>query len=154
MQLIRQFELMAEEKYKMDGKIRGFFHAYIGQEAIAAGCMTATKPEDTRLAIAIKYPALVSKVERKCLYGRVRMKIDWQQKGKGGSRTSLGWDVNFFGYHGIVGAQIGTGVGLAFVQKDIKAQDVMYRSLFLVMVPQDKGCFTRFLISRCFGNCL
>ena len=46
MQLIRQFELMAEEKYKMDGKIRGFFHAYIGQEAIAAGCMTATRPED------------------------------------------------------------------------------------------------------------
>ena len=46
MQLIRQFELMAEEKYKMEGKIRGFFHAYIGQEAIAAGCMTATKPED------------------------------------------------------------------------------------------------------------
>ena len=46
MQLIRQFELMAEEKYKMEGKIRGFFHAYIGQEAIAAGCMTATRPED------------------------------------------------------------------------------------------------------------
>src|SRR6478752_6538982 len=38
MQLIRQFELMAEEKYKMEGKIRGFFHAYVGQEAIAAGC--------------------------------------------------------------------------------------------------------------------
>src|SRR5829696_10127562 len=46
MYLIRQFELKAEEKYKMEGKIRGFFHAYIGQEAIAAGCMTATKPED------------------------------------------------------------------------------------------------------------
>ena len=46
MQLIRQFELMAEEKYKMEGKIRGFFHAYVGQEAIAAGCMTATKLED------------------------------------------------------------------------------------------------------------
>src|SRR5437763_2725613 len=46
MQLIRQFELMAEEKYKMEGKIRGFFHAYVGQEAIAAGCRTATKPED------------------------------------------------------------------------------------------------------------
>lgn len=37
MQLIRQFELKAEEMYKMAGKIRGFFHAYIGQEAIAAG---------------------------------------------------------------------------------------------------------------------
>ena len=32
--------------YKMAGKIRGFFHAYIGQEAIAAGCMTATAPDD------------------------------------------------------------------------------------------------------------
>ena len=46
MQLIRQFELKAEEMYKMAGKIRGFFHAYIGQEAIAAGCMTATRQED------------------------------------------------------------------------------------------------------------
>ena len=44
MQLIRQFELKAEEMYKMAGKIRGFFHAYIGQEALAAGCMTATRP--------------------------------------------------------------------------------------------------------------
>jgi pyruvate dehydrogenase E1 component alpha subunit len=42
MQLIRQFELKAEEMYKMAGKIRGFFHAYIGQEGIGAGCMTAT----------------------------------------------------------------------------------------------------------------
>ena len=32
--------------YKMAGKIRGFFHAYIGQEALAAGCMTATKQDD------------------------------------------------------------------------------------------------------------
>ena len=46
MQLIRQFELKAEEMYKMAGKIRGFFHAYIGQEAIAAGCMTATTQDD------------------------------------------------------------------------------------------------------------
>ena len=53
MQLIRQFELMAEEKYKMEGKIRGFFHAYIGQEAIAAGCMTATKPEDCLLPLIV-----------------------------------------------------------------------------------------------------
>src|SRR6185369_16798412 len=45
-QLIRQFELAAEEKYKMEGKIRGFFHAYVGQEAIAAGVMTATRQED------------------------------------------------------------------------------------------------------------
>ena len=46
MQLIRQFELKSEEMYKMAGKIRGFFHAYVGQEAIAAGCMTATNPDE------------------------------------------------------------------------------------------------------------
>ena len=46
MQLIRQFELMAEEKYKMDGKIRGFFHAYIGQEAIAVGVTKALAPDE------------------------------------------------------------------------------------------------------------
>ena len=46
MQLIRQFESKAEEMYKMAGKIRGFFHVYNGQEAIAAGCMTATNQED------------------------------------------------------------------------------------------------------------
>ena len=46
MQLIRQFESKSEEMYKMAGKIRGFFHVYNGQEAIAAGCMTATNQED------------------------------------------------------------------------------------------------------------
>ena len=46
MQLIRQFESKSEEMYKMAGKIRGFFHVYNGQEAIAAGCMTATNHED------------------------------------------------------------------------------------------------------------
>ncbi len=53
MQLIRQFELTAEEKYKMEGKIRGFFHAYVGQEAIAAGCMTATRQEDPSLPLTV-----------------------------------------------------------------------------------------------------
>nr|WP_294994373.1 hypothetical protein [uncultured Sediminibacterium sp.] len=43
MQLIRQFELKTEEMYKMASKIRGFLHAYIGQEAFTAGCMTATQ---------------------------------------------------------------------------------------------------------------
>ncbi|HTQ65438.1 MAG TPA: pyruvate dehydrogenase (acetyl-transferring) E1 component subunit alpha [Puia sp.] len=118
MQLIRQFESMAEEKYKMEGKIRGFFHAYIGQEAIAAGCMTATRPEDPfvtgyrdhGLALAKGISANACMAE---LYG----KATGAAKGKGGSMHFFGSAVKFFGGNGIVGAQIGTGAGLAFAEK-------------------------------------
>jgi pyruvate dehydrogenase E1 component alpha subunit len=118
MQLIRQFELMAEEKYKMDGKIRGFFHAYIGQEAIAAGCMTATKPEDLYITAYRDHGLAIAKgvAVNSCmaeLYG----KATGCAKGKGGSMHFFGKDVNFYGGHGIVGAQIGTGAGLAFAEK-------------------------------------
>lgn len=118
MQLIRQFELMAEEKYKMDGKIRGFFHAYIGQEAIAAGCMTATRPEDLFITAYRDHGLAIAKgvAVNSCmaeLYG----KATGCAKGKGGSMHFFGKDVNFYGGHGIVGAQIGTGAGLAFAEQ-------------------------------------
>jgi pyruvate dehydrogenase E1 component alpha subunit len=118
MQVIRQFELKAEEMYKMAGKIRGFFHAYIGQEAIAAGCMTATKPEDPfitgyrdhGLGIAKGITVNAAMAE---LYG----KATGCAKGKGGSMHFFSAEHRFFGGHGIVGAQIGTGAGLAFAEK-------------------------------------
>jgi len=118
MQLIRQFELMAEEKYKMEGKIRGFFHAYIGQEAIAAGCMTATKPEDLFITAYRDHGLAIAKgiAVNSCmaeLYG----KATGCAKGKGGSMHFFGKAQNFYGGHGIVGAQIGTGAGLAFAEK-------------------------------------
>src|ERR1700734_2472898 len=118
MQLIRQFELMAEEKYKMDGKIRGFFHAYIGQEAIAAGCMTATKPEDKFVTGYRDHGLALSKgVSANSCMAELYGKSTGAAKGKGGSMHFFGVDVNFFGGHGIVGAQIGTGAGLAFAEK-------------------------------------
>lgn len=130
MELIRQFELMAEEKYKMEGKIRGFFHAYVGQEAIAAGCMTATKPEDLfitgyrdhGLAIAkgISVDACMAE-----LYG----KVTGCAKGKGGSMHFFGKKENFYGGHGIVGAQIGTGTGLAFAE-NYKGSDNVVLAFF------------------------
>ncbi len=118
MQLIRQFELKAEEMYKMAGKIRGFFHAYIGQEAIAAGCMTATNHEDPYitgyrdhgLALAKGTSANACMAE---LYG----KATGCAKGKGGSMHFFDKDNYFFGGHGLVGAQIGTGAGLAFAEQ-------------------------------------
>ena len=118
MQLIRQFELMAEEKYKMDGKIRGFFHAYIGQEAIAAGCMTATKPDDPFITGYRDHGLALSKgVSADACMAELYGKATGAAKGKGGSMHFFGVDVKFFGGHGIVGAQIGTGAGLAFAEK-------------------------------------
>lgn len=118
MQLIRQFELMAEEKYKMEGKIRGFFHAYIGQEAIAAGCMTATKPEDSFITAYRDHGLAIAKgVSVDSCMAELYGKATGCAKGKGGSMHFFGKDVNFFGGHGIVGAQIGTGAGLAFAEK-------------------------------------
>lgn len=118
MQLIRQFELSAEEKYKMEGKIRGFFHAYVGQEAIAAGCMTATRQEDPFVTAYRDHGLGLAKgmTPESCmaeLYG----KATGCSKGKGGSMHFFGKNEYFFGGHGIVGAQIGTGAGLAFAEK-------------------------------------
>jgi pyruvate dehydrogenase E1 component alpha subunit len=118
MQLIRQFELMAEEKYKMDGKIRGFFHAYIGQEAIAAGCMTATRPEDLFITAYRDHGLAIAKgVSVNSCMAELYGKATGCAKGKGGSMHFFGKDVGFYGGHGIVGAQIGTGAGLAFAEQ-------------------------------------
>jgi pyruvate dehydrogenase E1 component alpha subunit len=118
MQLIRQFELMAEEKYKMEGKIRGFFHAYIGQEAIAGGCMTATKADDSFITGYRDHGlALAKGVNANSCMAELYGKATGCAKGKGGSMHFFGTDVKFFGGHGIVGAQIGTGAGLAFAEK-------------------------------------
>ena len=118
MQLIRQFELKAEEMYKMAGKIRGFFHAYIGQEAIAAGCMTATIPDDPFITGYRDHGLALAKgtTPNACmaeLYG----KATGCSKGKGGSMHFFDVKNKFFGGHGLVGAQIGTGAGLAFAEQ-------------------------------------
>ena len=118
MQLIRQFELTAEEKYKMEGKIRGFFHAYVGQEAIAAGCMTATRPEDLFITAYRDHGLAIAKgVSVNSCMAELYGKATGNAKGKGGSMHFFGKDVNFYGGHGIVGAQIGTGAGLAFAEQ-------------------------------------
>lgn len=118
MQLIRQFELMAEEKYKMEGKIRGFFHAYVGQEAIAAGCMTATRPEDPFVTGYRDHGLAIAKgVSVNSCMAELYGKATGCAKGKGGSMHFFGKDVAFYGGHGIVGAQIGTGAGLAFAEQ-------------------------------------
>ena len=102
----------------MEGKIRGFFHAYIGQEAIAAGCMTATRPEDPFITAYRDHGLAMAKgVSANSCMAELYGKATGCAKGKGGSMHFFGVEVKFFGGHGIVGAQIGTGAGLAFAEK-------------------------------------
>jgi pyruvate dehydrogenase E1 component alpha subunit len=118
MYLIRQFELKAEEKYKMEGKIRGFFHAYVGQEAIAAGCMSATRDEDIFITAYRDHGlALAKGISANACMAELYGKATGCAKGKGGSMHFFAKDKYFYGGHGIVGAQIGTGAGIAFAEK-------------------------------------
>jgi pyruvate dehydrogenase E1 component alpha subunit len=126
MQLIRQFELKAEEMYKMAGKIRGFFHAYIGQEAIAAGCMTATSADDPFITAYRDHGlALAKGVSANACMAELYGKATGCAKGKGGSMHFFSVEHKFYGGHGIVGAQIGTGAGLAFAEKYKGTQNVV-----------------------------
>jgi len=118
MQLIRQFESKSEEMYKMAGKIRGFFHVYNGQEAIAAGCMTATNHEDPFITGYRDHGlALAKGMSPNSAMAELYGKATGCSKGKGGSMHFFDKANYFFGGHGIVGAQIGTGAGLAFAEQ-------------------------------------
>ncbi len=117
MLLLRRFEEKTGQLYGMQ-KIRGFCHLYIGQEAIAAGCMTATKPEDKMITAYRDHGLAIAKgVSAKACMAEMFGKATGCSKGKGGSMHFFGADVGFFGGHGIVGAQIGTGAGIAFADK-------------------------------------
>lgn len=117
MLLLRKFEEKAGQLYGMQ-KIRGFLHLYIGQEAVAAGVMTAIRDDDNiitayrdhGLAIAKGMSANAAMAE---LYG----KATGCSKGKGGSMHYFDKEKRFFGGHGIVGGQIGLGAGIAFAEQ-------------------------------------
>lgn len=124
MLLMRRFEEKAGMLYGLQ-KIRGFCHLYIGQEAIAAGIISATNADD-RLITAYRDHALGIAKGISCnaamaeLYG----KVTGCSKGKGGSMHYFSKEHNFFGGHGIVGGQIGLGAGIAFADKYFDKQNV------------------------------
>lgn len=119
---IRRFEEAALKSYSLQ-KIRGFLHVYIGQEAIAAGLVSALTMED-KIATAYRQHGIAlcrGISSRKCmaeLYGKVTGIV----KGKGGSMHFSSKAHNYIGGNGIVGAQIpiGTGVALAEQYKGTK----------------------------------
>lgn len=124
MLLLRRFEEKAGQLYGMQ-KIRGFCHLYIGQEALAAGCMTATEPGDTFITAYRDHGLAIAKgISAKACMAELYGKATGCSKGKGGSMHFFGVKERFFGGHGIVGAQIGTGAGLAFAEKYLGTQNV------------------------------
>jgi pyruvate dehydrogenase E1 component alpha subunit len=117
MLLLRKFEEKAGQLYGMQ-KIRGFCHLYIGQEALAAGCMSATQPDDMFITAYRDHGlALAKGITANACMAELYGKATGCSKGKGGSMHFFGKKERFFGGHGIVGAQIGTGAGLAFAEK-------------------------------------
>ncbi|HVB02581.1 MAG TPA: pyruvate dehydrogenase (acetyl-transferring) E1 component subunit alpha [Chitinophagaceae bacterium] len=125
MLLLRRFEEKAGQLYGMQ-KIRGFCHLYIGQEAIAAGAMTATTPGDKVITAYRDHGmALAKGISAKSCMAELFGKATGCSKGKGGSMHFFSREHNFFGGHGIVGAQIGVGAGLAFAEKYRGTGDVV-----------------------------
>lgn len=117
MLMMRKFEEKAGQLYGMQ-KIRGFCHLYIGQEACAAGAVSALQKGDKYitayrdhahpLALGTSPNAIMAE-----LYG----KETGISKGKGGSMHIFDKEHNFFGGHGIVGGQIPLGAGIGFAEK-------------------------------------
>ncbi len=117
MVLGRIFEQKCAEVYRI-GKIGGFCHLYIGQEAIAVGTMMALKEGDYVLTSYRDHvQAMLAGISPEAVMAELYGKADGVVKGKGGSMHMFSKEHNFFGGHGIVGGQIGIGTGMAYAQK-------------------------------------
>ncbi|MGB1204186.1 MAG: pyruvate dehydrogenase (acetyl-transferring) E1 component subunit alpha [Chitinophagales bacterium] len=117
MLLLRRFEEKAGQLYGQQ-KIRGFCHLYIGQEAIAAGIMSAIRPTDAIITAYRDHGIAIAKgISPEACMAELFGKATGCAKGKGGSMHFFSKEHNFYGGHGIVGAQIPMGTGIAFADK-------------------------------------
>jgi pyruvate dehydrogenase E1 component alpha subunit len=113
----RVFEEKSAEVYRM-GKIGGFCHLYIGQEAIAVGSIMALEPSDMVITSYRDHvQAMVKGISPEAVMAELYGKEGGCVKGKGGSMHMFSAEHNFFGGHGIVGGQIGVGTGMAYAAK-------------------------------------
>lgn len=115
--LIRRFEEKAAEAYTL-GKIGGFCHLYIGQEAVAVGTLSALRPDDYVLTSYRDHGhALVMGTSPDEVMAELFGKAGGCSAGKGGSMHLFDADKNFLGGHAIVGGQIPLATGVAFAAK-------------------------------------
>jgi pyruvate dehydrogenase E1 component alpha subunit len=117
MLLIRRFEEKAGQLYGM-GLIGGFCHLYIGQEAVAVGIQHALRPGDSVITGYRDHGhMLVCDMDPRRVMAELTGRSTGYSKGKGGSMHMFAREKGFYGGHGIVGAQIPLGTGLAFAHK-------------------------------------
>ncbi len=117
MLMIRRFEEKAGQLYGM-GLIGGFCHLYIGQEAVVVGMQSCITPND---AVITSYRdhghMLACGMNPNGIMAELTGRIDGFSKGKGGSMHMFSTEKHFYGGHGIVGAQVPIGTGIAFAHK-------------------------------------
>ncbi|MFD2786866.1 pyruvate dehydrogenase (acetyl-transferring) E1 component subunit alpha [Hymenobacter rubripertinctus] len=124
MMLMRKFEEKAGQLYGQQ-KIKGFCHLYIGQEACVAGAVSAlTKDDKWITAYRDHAHPLALGTSPNAIMAELFAKATGCSKGKGGSMHMFDKEVNFIGGHGIVGAQVPMGAGIAFAEKYNKTGNV------------------------------
>ncbi len=117
MLLIRRFEEKAGQLYGM-GFIGGFCHLYIGQEAVVVGMQMAIKPGDQVITTYRDHGhMLATGMDARGVMAELTGRRGGYSKGKGGSMHMFSKEKNFYGGHGIVGANVPLGAGLAFANK-------------------------------------
>jgi len=125
MVLGRRFEEKCAEVYRM-GKIGGFCHLYIGQEAIAVGSMLALEPSDMVITSYRDHvQAMIKGIPPEAVMAELYGKATGCVGGKGGSMHMFSAECNFFGGHGIVGGQIGIGTGMGYAAKYKKSGQIV-----------------------------
>src|SRR5712691_32891 len=117
MVLIRRFEEKSAESYSL-GKIGGFCHLYIGQEAVGVGAISAVRPDDYVITSYREHgQALAKGISPDSVMAELFGKSGGCSRGKGGSMHLFDKSVNFLGGHAIVGGQIPLATGVAFASK-------------------------------------
>lgn len=117
MLLIRRFEEKAGQLYGM-GLVGGFCHLYIGQEAVVVGLEAATKEGDKRITTYRDHGHMLAcGMDPNGVMAELTGRAGGYSRGKGGSMHMFSKEKNFYGGHGIVGANVPLGAGLAFADK-------------------------------------
>jgi pyruvate dehydrogenase E1 component alpha subunit len=117
MLLIRRFEERAGQLYGM-GLIGGFCHLYIGQEAIAVGMQSVKQPGDQVITGYREHGhMLAAGMDPKSVMAELTGRAAGVSRGKGGSMHMFSTEAGFYGGHGIVGAQVSLGTGLALANR-------------------------------------
>lgn len=117
MLLVRRFEERCSQLYGT-GQIAGFCHLYIGQEAVITGVSLAKKPTDHTITSYRDHGHIIAAgIDPKSVLAELTGRASGCSKGKGGSMHMFDPEHNFHGGHGIVGAQVPIGTGIAFAEK-------------------------------------